>query len=287
MHIKAGYEIAFDCPQPTPMLLVLSVHPSRVPDLVTPQQIAFDRDVIPYDYVDSFGNVCTRIIAPAGRTAIRTDFVIADSGLTDRIVPDARQHDITELPNDALLFLLGSRYCETDRLSDTAWSLFGNTQPGWARVQAICDYVHDRIAFGYEHANPTSSAWHSYVERKGVCRDYAHLAITFCRCMNIPARYCTGYLGDIGVPSRRSDGFQRVVRGLPERAVAHVRCAQQHASHRPHSHGARARRDRCRDLHLVRPEYARQLQCSHRRGYDRKRLRLSERLAAVFQSHPW
>ena len=200
MHIRAGYEIAFECPQPTPTLLVLSIHPSRVPDLVTPQEISFDRDVIPYDYVDAFGNVCTRIIAPAGRITIRTDFVIADSGLTDIIAPYARQHDITELPNDALVFLLGSRYCETDRLSDTAWSLFGTTRPGWARVQAICDYVHDWIAFGYEHACPTLSAWESFVARKGVCRDYTHLAITFCRCMNIPARYCTGYLGDIGVP---------------------------------------------------------------------------------------
>jgi transglutaminase-like putative cysteine protease len=200
MHIRAGYEIAFECPQPTPTLLVLSIHPERVPDVVTPQQISFDQDVIPYDYVDGFGNVCTRIIAPVGTTTIRADFVIADSGLPDVIVPNARQHDITELPNDALVFLLGSRYCETDRLSDTAWSLFGNTVSGWPRVQAICDYVHDWIAFGYEHASPMSSAWDSFVARKGVCRDYAHLAITFCRCMNIPARYCTGYLGDIGVP---------------------------------------------------------------------------------------
>jgi transglutaminase-like putative cysteine protease len=200
MQIKAGYEIAFDCPQPTPMLLVLSVHPSRLPDLITSHRIDFDREVTPYDYVDSFGNVCTRIIAPPGRTGIRTDFIISDSGLTETSVPNARQHHITELPNEVLVFLLGSRYCETDLLSETAWSLFGNTPPGWARVQAICDYVHDWIAFGYEHARPTSSAWYSYVERKGVCRDYAHLAITFCRCMNIPARYCTGYLGDIGVP---------------------------------------------------------------------------------------
>ena len=200
MHIKAGYEIAFDCPNPTPMLLVLNVHPSRVPDLVTPQEISYDRDVVPYDYTDTFGNVCTRIIAPPGRTTIRTEFVIADSGLTDVVAPDARQHEITELPNDALLFLLGSRYCETDRLTNLAWRLFAHTPPGWARVQAICDYVNDWITFGYEHARPTASAWDSYVERKGVCRDYAHLAIALCRCMNIPARYCTGYLGDIGVP---------------------------------------------------------------------------------------
>jgi transglutaminase-like putative cysteine protease len=200
MHIKAGYEIAYDCPGPTPMLLVLSIHPSRVPDLVTAHRIVFDREVVPYDYIDGFGNVCTRIIAPAGRTTIRADFVISDSGLTDVVAPDARQHEITELPNDALVFLLGSRYCETDRLSDIAWSLFGKTPPGWTRVQAICDYVHDHIGFGYEHACSTASAWDSYTGRKGVCRDYAHLAIAFCRCMNIPARYCTGYLGDIGVP---------------------------------------------------------------------------------------
>ena len=200
MHISAGFQIVFDCPQPTPMLLMLRIHPSRTSDLVTPQEISFDRDVVPYDYIDGFGNVCTRIIAPAGTTTIGTDFVIADSGLTDVIAPYARQHDITELPNDALVFLLGSRYCETDRLSDIAWNLFGNTPAGWPRVQAICDYVHERIAFGYEHARPTSSAWDSFAERKGVCRDYAHLAIAFCRCMNIPARYCTGYLGDIGVP---------------------------------------------------------------------------------------
>jgi transglutaminase-like putative cysteine protease len=200
MRIKAGYEIAYDCPAPTPMLLALSIHPSRVPDLVTPQQISFDRNVTPYDYVDGFGNVCTRIIAPAGTTTMRTEFIIADSGVPDVVAPEARQHDIVELPNEALVFLLGSRYCETDRLSDTAWALFAQTQPGWPRVQAICDYVHERITFGYQHARSTASAWDSYMERKGVCRDYAHLAITFCRGMNIPARYCTGYMGDIGVP---------------------------------------------------------------------------------------
>ena len=200
MQIRAGFEIAYDCPGPTPMLLVLSIHPSRQNDLLTPHRVTFDREVLPYDYFDSFGNVCTRIIAPPGRTTMRNDFMISDSGETDLIEPEARQHEITELPNDALQFLLGSRYCETDRLSDIAWSLFSNTPPGWARVQAICDYVHAHIGFGYEHASSVASAWDSYTCKKGVCRDYAHLAIAFCRCMNIPARYCTGYMGDIGVP---------------------------------------------------------------------------------------
>ena len=99
-----------------------------------------------------------------------------------------------------IVFLLGSRYCETDALSDIAWKLFGNTPLGWARVQAICDYVHERIVFDYMKAKPQRTAWGANYEQTGVCRDFAHLAVTFCRCMNIPARYCTGYLGDIGVP---------------------------------------------------------------------------------------
>lgn len=200
MKIKAGFQIAYDCPKPTPMLLVLSVHPSRSPDLLTSQRLSFDRDISQHDYVDGFGNVCTRITAPAGLTTISTDFLIADSGLPDVLSPGARQHPVEELPEDVLVYLLGSRYCETDRLGDAAWSLFAKTEPGWARVQTICDYVNQWITFGYHFARSDRSAWDSYLERKGVCRDYAHLAIAMCRCMNIPARYCTGYLGDIGVP---------------------------------------------------------------------------------------
>jgi transglutaminase-like putative cysteine protease len=200
MQIRAGFEITYDCSQPTPMLLTLSIHPSRVRDLRTTHDVLFEPDLVADDYVDGFGNVCTRLIAPAGPMTIRTDFVVEDSGEPDPVARNARQHSIDDLPEDTLVFLLGSRYCETDRLSDTAWSLFSHTAPGWARVQAICDYVHDWIEFGYEHARVTKSAWDAYMERKGVCRDYAHLAIAFCRCMNIPARYCTGYLGDIGVP---------------------------------------------------------------------------------------
>jgi transglutaminase-like putative cysteine protease len=112
----------------------------------------------------------------------------------------AQQHEVRDLPEETLVFLLGSRYCETDLLSDIAWSLFGHTQPGWARVQAICDFVHNHISFNYQNARSTRTAWDAFNERTGVCRDFAHLAITFCRCLNIPARYCTGYLGDIGIP---------------------------------------------------------------------------------------
>jgi transglutaminase-like putative cysteine protease len=200
MLIRAGYELSFDCKQPTPMLLMVSLHPSRVPDLVTPGVITFSPATQAGCYQDRFENTCSRIVAPAGRVMISTEFVIRDSGLPDEVAPDAVQHPVESLPDDVLVFLLGSRYCETDKLAEIGWSLFGQTPPGWARVQAICDFVHGRIAFGYEHARATRTAWEAFHEQVGVCRDYAHLAVTLCRCLNIPARYCTGYLGDIGIP---------------------------------------------------------------------------------------
>jgi transglutaminase-like putative cysteine protease len=200
VRIKAGFEIVYQCSQPTPMLLVLSPHPSRLPDLETPHQIRFDPPIVATEYRDNFGNLGHRIVAPAGCLTLATEFVVRDAGAPEPVVANAVQHGIEELPDEALVFLLGSRYCETERLSDLAWSLFGGTPPGWERVQTICDYVHDRITFGYEYADPTRTAFTGHGERRGVCRDFAHLAVTLCRCMNIPARYCTGYLGDIGVP---------------------------------------------------------------------------------------
>ncbi len=200
MHIRAGYEISYDCPQPTPMIAMLSVHPSRIADLVTLDRMRLEPPIVPNTYHDNFGNFCHVIRAPAGRLTIAADFLIKDSGAPDAIAPQAEQHALENLPVDVLTYLLGSRYCETDRLSNNAWSLFGRVAKGWPLVQAICDYVHDRITFGYEHASPTKTAWSVHRERRGVCRDFAHLAIALCRCMNIPARYCTGYLGDIGVP---------------------------------------------------------------------------------------
>lgn len=200
MKIRIGYDIVFDCPQPTPMILMLNVHYSRVAQLATPDYLLTDPVVPITGYRDGFGNWCTRIVAPAGLTRVYSDSIIHDSGLPDEIVPHVAEVALQDLPEETLVFLLGSRYCETDRLTKEAWRLFGQTQPGWARVQAICDFVHGHIEFGYQHARRSKSAWEAYNEGAGVCRDYAHLAITFCRCMNIPARYCTGYLGDIGVP---------------------------------------------------------------------------------------
>jgi transglutaminase-like putative cysteine protease len=200
MFIRAGYEISFTTDHPTPMIALLSIHPSRNKDLRTPHRIVTDPEVPMYDYLDHFGNVCTRITLPPGGLTLSTDFVIEDSGEVDASAPDAPQLPIEELPDDILTFLLGSRYCDTDRLLETAWKLFGGIAPGWKRVQAIVDYTHERVEFGYHHARATRTAWEAHDEGRGVCRDFAHLAITFCRCMNIPARYCTGYLGDIGVP---------------------------------------------------------------------------------------
>lgn len=200
MKIRIGFEITYDCPQPTPMILTLSVHYSRISDLIVPDHLVADPPVPMTAYRDTFGNWCSRIVAPKGALRLSTDAVVNDSGLPDIVAPDARQTPVEALPDDTLLFLLGSRYCETDRLSDVAWQLFGTTQPGWPRVQAICDYVHRHITFGYEHARFTRTAWEALHDKTGVCRDYAHLAVAFCRCMNIPARYCTGYLGDIGIP---------------------------------------------------------------------------------------
>src|SRR6201995_4292402 len=201
VKIEAGCDIAFNCFQEVPMVLMLTVHPSRRNDLLSEHRISFSPNVAAHDYLDAFGNVCTRLVAPPGLIEIRNRFLISDSGEPDECAPQAEQWPIDRLPDDALVFLMGSRYCDTQRLSNLAWSLFGNVQGGWQRVQAICDYVHDRIEFGYHHARGDRTASEGHDERRGVCRDFAHLAVTLSRCMNIPARYCTGYLGDIGVPA--------------------------------------------------------------------------------------
>jgi transglutaminase-like putative cysteine protease len=200
MRIRAGYEISYELVAPTPMLLMLNVRPERVGDLETFDTIITEPHAPLRQYRDAFGNLCTRVVAPAGLATFRSDFVIRDSGQPDPVLPEAQQHAVDNLPDSAIEFLLASRYCDLELLNDLAWKLFSGAPPGWPRVQAIVDYAHQRISFGYEHARPTKTAFEAHEERQGVCRDFAHLAITLCRCMNIPARYCTGYLGDIGVP---------------------------------------------------------------------------------------
>jgi transglutaminase-like putative cysteine protease len=200
MDIKVGFEISHEAVAPTPMVIMLSIHPSRHGDIIGAESIMAEPDVPIGFYRDSFGNICGRLVAPAGGITLRGHAMVRDSGLPDAVDLDAQQIPIELLPDDVLLYLMASRYCETDKLTDIAWSLFGNTQPGWTRVKAITEFVHNHVTFGYQHAHHMKSAHDVYQQRAGVCRDFAHLALTFCRCMGIPARYCTGYMGDIGIP---------------------------------------------------------------------------------------
>ncbi len=201
MQIRIGYELIYQCPQPTPMILNLNVHYSRASDLHAPDTLYTEPRVPMTMYRDGFGNWCTRVMAPAGRFRITNNAIINDTAGPDPVAFGARQHPVEQLPEETLVYLLGSRYCDTDILSEFAWKQFAHLPLGWQRVQGICDFVHQHVQFGYSFARPSKTASEAFRERQGVCRDFAHLAITFCRCLNIPARYCTGYLGDIGVPA--------------------------------------------------------------------------------------
>ena len=200
MLIRLGYDIQFHIPAPMAFVAQLRVHPSRAADLREPDQVHLDGGISSHEYSDSYGNICTRFLAPAGHLRLWNSTLIEDSGVPDPVALDAREIPPQELPDDVLVFLLNSRYCEVDQLSAIAVELFGGIAPGWNRVQAICDWVHSKVAFNYNFARPTKTALDVFTERVGVCRDYQHLAVTYCRCLNIPARYVAGYLGDIGVP---------------------------------------------------------------------------------------
>jgi transglutaminase-like putative cysteine protease len=200
MLIRLGYDIQFNIPAATPMVALLHVHPSREKDLIEPDTLRIEPQVDATEYIDGFGNRCTRFVAPDGFLRLYNSTLIHDSGLPDEVNIQAREVPVGQVPSEFLCHLLSSRYCEVDRFANIAYELFGHVTPGWSRVQAICDWVHGKVTFSYPHARPTKSALDVYTERIGVCRDFQHLAITFCRAMNIPARYATGYLGDIGVP---------------------------------------------------------------------------------------
>ena len=200
MLIRLAYDIQFEIPAEVAMVTLLHVHPSRAGDLLEPDELQTEPRLEVTSYQDSFGNRCARFVAPPGHLRLSSQTLIQDSGLIDPANFSARESAVGELPDGILRFLMNSRYCEVDRFSNIAYELFGSWPPGWARVQAICNWVHNKVAFNYQMARPTKSAMDVYTERVGVCRDFQHLAITFCRAMNIPARYATGYLGDIGVP---------------------------------------------------------------------------------------
>jgi len=201
MLIRLGYDIQFDIPQDVPFVAILNIHPSRVQDLHEPDHLIIEPDVPATRYADVFGNMCTKFFAPAGRLRLSNSTLIEDSGEADPVNRQAREVPVEYLPEKVLMYLLASRYCEVDLLTDTAARLFGGLPRGWDRVQAVCDWVHEHVVFSYEHARCTRTAVEVFNEKAGVCRDFQHLAITLCRCLNIPARYATGYLGDIGVPA--------------------------------------------------------------------------------------
>ena len=200
MRFNLGCELSYDIPQPLPMIAMLNTHYSLVPFLEVPDRLTTEPPVLVESYRDDFGNWCSRLTAPPGRFTLRTDGIIRTNGAPDTVDSFAAEHAVATLPPDTLIYLLGSRYCETDRMSDAAWLLFGDMPPGASRVQAICDFVHRHVEFGYEHSCAVRTALDTYQQARGVCRDFTHLAITLCRCLNIPARYCTGYVSDAGQP---------------------------------------------------------------------------------------
>ena len=200
MRLRVGFELAYRCDQPTPMVLMVSLHPSEQHKRLSPEVLRVDNGTPVRSYHDMFGNLCHRLVAPAGVTTFSSDFLVRSDDEAERLPVGLPQHEIDDLPDDVLVYLLRSRYADTEKLGDTAWRLFGGVAPGWPRVQAILDYVKGRVRFSYPEAREDRTAWDTHEERVGVCRDYSHLTVAFCRAMNIPARYVTGWLGDIRWP---------------------------------------------------------------------------------------
>jgi transglutaminase-like putative cysteine protease len=200
MLIEYGYNIEIELLQPSAIILAMDVHCSERQKIVRESQLKVSQDVIIEPFIDRNGNMLRRLEALPGLLSVQLSGIFTCGGEADVVNHSADLWPVARLPPEVLPFLRGSRYCETDLLSDFAWEKFGLIQGGWARVQAICDFVHQHVTFSYAAACPTRSAQQVLNERVGVCRDFTHLAIALCRCLNIPARYCNGYLGDIGVP---------------------------------------------------------------------------------------
>ena len=207
MLIRFGFEIDIECAAPVPMLLALSTHSELEGRLIGKDHVLATPQCDSRSYLDRFGNRITRIVAPRGATKFSSDCVIDFDGKADIQAPAAHQHEISDLPDGVLSYLLASRYCDSDNLIPQAWSLFGNYPEGWSRVQAITQFVHNHVSFGYQFGRANKTASEVFREKTGVCRDFAHLAISLCRAMNIPARYASGYLGDIGVPYSGAGDF--------------------------------------------------------------------------------
>jgi transglutaminase-like putative cysteine protease len=207
MLIRFGFEIDIESPAPLPMLASLSTHSDIRGRFIGEDRVRSDPFVQVREYLDTYGNRISRFVAPAGRLKLWSDCAIEVDGAPDPVVPAAHQHAVDELPDGVLRYLVPSRYCDSDTLAAFAWGRFGDVPGGWPRVQAICDFVHAETTFGYKFGRPDKMASEVRLEKTGVCRDFAHLAIALCRAMNIPARYASGYLGDIGVPPAGAPDF--------------------------------------------------------------------------------
>jgi transglutaminase-like putative cysteine protease len=207
MQLRIGFDIVTRQTAPTPMVLMLNTRAELANVLIRPDALRMLPEIPHREYRDSYGNRCVRLIAPEGALRIFAEGIIENSGLPDEIVPDAEQHPIEDLPDECLTYLLSSRYCEVDELSGFAWETFGGSALGWGRVQAVCDYVHNHVTFGYEHASPTKTAADVLKTGTGVCRDFQHLAVTLCRALGIPARYVSGYISDVGFPTDAPGDF--------------------------------------------------------------------------------
>jgi transglutaminase-like putative cysteine protease len=215
MLILSEFNIEFTLPAPAAMIVLLHLHPSLQPRLRSSDEVLVESLGVPFppnviiptvDYVDVFGNICSRFSAPTGHLRLSGSNIIEAEEFPDALYPDAQQMRVDDLPSEVLQFLLPSRYCEVDQFGAIAHNEFGSRKPGWERAVAIRDWVHDKITFNYNAARPTKTSTDVFIERVGVCRDFQHLAITLTRCMNIPARYVTGHIGDIRQPfSGRGD----------------------------------------------------------------------------------
>ncbi|MGB6691359.1 MAG: transglutaminase family protein [Terracidiphilus sp.] len=252
MLIRLAYDIRFDVPAQVAMVALLNIHPSRVHDLIEPDELRIEPCVPVTSYIDSFGNRCARFVAPPGSLRLSNTTLIRDSGFPDTLNLSAREASVGDLPHEILSYLLNSRYCEVDRFNNIAFELFGSVTPGWNRVQYICNWVHNNVAFNYQQARPTKTALDVFTERVGVCRDFQHLAITFCRALNIPA-LCDGLSGRHRSSRAPAHGLQRLVRGMARRPLVDIRRPQQPAAHRPHPDGYGPGRIRCRHDHRIRP----------------------------------
>jgi transglutaminase-like putative cysteine protease len=214
MLIQSEFDIQFHLAVPTPMLAMLHLHPTLESQVRAGNEVVVEQmegevatKIATTEYRDSFGNRCTRFVAPAGTVRLGGMSVVAAKEMADPVYANAQQTPVADLPDEVLRFLLPSRYCQVDQFVAIAQDLFGWMTPGWTRVVGIRDWVHEKVAFNYQTARPTKTAMDVFSERIGVCRDFQHLAITLSRCQNIPARYVTGYLGDIRSPYSGAGDF--------------------------------------------------------------------------------